>query len=248
MGGRKVLEVLKENPNIISIPLSLMGFSIECLLKALIVRDNPSFIANGILARKLRSHDLIKLAKTAKVNLSRDEEVFCTQAIRAMTIDSRYPTGLSASDEQTSMDFGGNARKWCSYNFMIKYILKLDRLEATNSYKLFLKLTILFSFKSSFMNFNKRTIKGLFDTSQKTFIVPVYQRAYSWEKEQWKALLDDLKEQMQGNNNYFFGNILMETIQEDVEYEIIDGQQRLTTLLIFIRSLLEVFKDRKIGG
>lgn len=98
------------------------------------------------------------------------------------------------------------------------------------------------------MNFNKRTVLGLFDSSQKSFIIPVYQRAYSWEKEQWKALLEDLKEQIQGSNTYFFGNILLETINEDIEYEIIDGQQRLITLTIFIRSLLSVLTERKNEG
>ncbi len=98
------------------------------------------------------------------------------------------------------------------------------------------------------MNFNKRTVKGLFDTSQKSFVIPVYQRAYSWDRDQWKALLDDLKEQINGTNNYFFGNILLETINEDVEYEIIDGQQRLTTLTIFLRSILMVLRERQKAG
>src|SRR5665647_162847 len=98
------------------------------------------------------------------------------------------------------------------------------------------------------MNFNKRTVLGLFDSSQKSFVIPVYQRAYSWDKDQWKALLDDLKEQIQGSNTYFFGNILLETITEDIEYEIIDGQQRLTTLTIFIRAILTVLKERQKEG
>lgn len=95
------------------------------------------------------------------------------------------------------------------------------------------------------MNFYNKTVLGLFDSSQKHFIIPVYQRAYSWEKEQWKAFLDDLKEQIEGENNYFYGNILLETIQKDVKYEVIDGQQRLTTLSIFIRSLLNVLQERQ---
>ena len=82
------------------------------------------------------------------------------------------------------------------------------------------------------MKFNTQTILGFFDSSQKSYIIPVYQRAYSWDRDQWKALLDDLKEQTQGGNDYFFGNVLLETIIEDKEYEIIDGQQRLTTLTI----------------
>ena len=98
------------------------------------------------------------------------------------------------------------------------------------------------------MKFNTQTILGFFDSSQKSYIIPVYQRAYSWDRDQWKALLDDLKEQTQGGNDYFFGNILLETIIEDKEYEIIDGQQRLTTLTILIRSILDVLKDKIKDG
>lgn len=94
------------------------------------------------------------------------------------------------------------------------------------------------------MDFHKKTILGLFDSSQKKFIIPVYQRAYSWENDQWKALFEDLKEQIQGSNNYFFGNILLETIIADQEYEVIDGQQRLTTLSILIRSILLELANR----
>jgi len=95
------------------------------------------------------------------------------------------------------------------------------------------------------MDFYRKTTLGLFDSSQKSFEIPVYQRAYSWEKEQWQTFLNDLLEQIEGENNYFYGNILLETVKKDVKYEIIDGQQRLTTLTIFIRSILNVLKGRE---
>ncbi|MDC9724036.1 MAG: DUF262 domain-containing HNH endonuclease family protein [Urechidicola sp.] len=95
------------------------------------------------------------------------------------------------------------------------------------------------------MDFYRKTTLGLFDSSQKSFIIPVYQRAYSWEKEQWGTFLNDLLEQIEGHNNYFFGNILLETLKKDTKYEIIDGQQRITTLTIFIRAILNVLLKRK---
>lgn len=95
------------------------------------------------------------------------------------------------------------------------------------------------------MDFYRKTTLGLFDSSQKSFIIPVYQRAYSWEKEQWNTFLKDLFEQIEGQNNYFFGNILLETLKKDTKYEIIDGQQRITTLTVFIRALLNVLLNRK---
>ncbi|TXI91864.1 MAG: DUF262 domain-containing protein [Neisseriales bacterium] len=94
------------------------------------------------------------------------------------------------------------------------------------------------------MQFRPTTVLGLFDSSQKHFIIPVYQRAYSWDKDQWNIFLNDLREQVVGDNNYFYGNLLLETIKKDIQYEIIDGQQRLTTLIIFIRALLDILKKR----
>jgi len=94
------------------------------------------------------------------------------------------------------------------------------------------------------MQFSQKTVLELFDSSQKSFVIPVYQRAYSWEEEQWETFINDLIEQINGNNNYFFGNLLLETIKKGIQYEIIDGQQRLTTLTIFMRSLFTVLKQR----
>jgi len=42
------------------------------------------------------------------------------------------------------------------------------------------------------MQFISNTILGLFDSSQKSYEIPVYQREYSWEKQNWKTFLDDL--------------------------------------------------------
>ena len=98
------------------------------------------------------------------------------------------------------------------------------------------------------MQFIPKTVLGLFDSSQKFFVIPVYQRAYSWEVAHWNTFLSDLREQVQGDNNYFYGNLLLETIRKDRQYEVIDGQQRLTTLTIFIRALLNIIASRITNG
>lgn len=94
------------------------------------------------------------------------------------------------------------------------------------------------------MQFSQKSIKGLFDSSEKTMIIPVYQRAYSWDEKERKIFLEDLIGQQVGGNVYSYGNLLLETIQKDVEYEVIDGQQRLTTLTIFVRALLNILHSR----
>ncbi len=95
------------------------------------------------------------------------------------------------------------------------------------------------------MDFIPTTIRGLFDTSIQ-FIIPVYQRAYSWQKDNWNIFLQDLMEQVNHENEYSYGNLLLETIKKDMEYDVIDGQQRLTTLVIFMRAMYNVLAERKV--
>lgn len=98
------------------------------------------------------------------------------------------------------------------------------------------------------MQFVKRTVFGFFDGTKKSFVIPIYQRAYSWTEKEWTTFLNDLIEQIQGNSNYFFGNILLETIEQDRKFEVIDGQQRLTTLTIFVRAIINVLNERVGNG
>lgn len=92
----------------------------------------------------------------------------------------------------------------------------------------------------------KEIIKKFFE-GEKQYSIPVYQRAYSWDKKQWKCFLDDLEEATKGDNHYFFGNILFEKLSSDEEFDIIDGQQRITTIVIFTRALHNVLKNRAVN-
>lgn len=91
------------------------------------------------------------------------------------------------------------------------------------------------------MDFKPSTIKGMFETSM-SFTIPIYQRAYSWTKENWSVFLRDVIDQSERSNVYSYGNLLLETIEEDSKYEIIDGQQRITTLIIFMRAMINVLR------
>ena len=82
-------------------------------------------------------------------------------------------------------------------------------------------------------------IKTIF--SEKEYRIPEYQRAYSWEAEQCQQLVDDLVASCKSNKNeqYFLGCIVIvkDSKEEMSKYTVIDGQQRLTTLLLLIKSL-----------
>lgn len=67
------------------------------------------------------------------------------------------------------------------------------------------------------------------------YVIPKYQREYSWNKKQWLALFDDLLENGEG---YFLGSIICINQNNDPlqtnRLELVDGQQRMATLSILL--------------
>lgn len=80
------------------------------------------------------------------------------------------------------------------------------------------------------------TFENLFNNHKK-LIVPSYQRAYSWEKEQAEQFLSDLKDTQ---STYYFGHFILEE-NGDIN-EIIDGQQRITTSVLFLITCQKILK------
>ncbi|MBC5797532.1 DUF262 domain-containing protein [Sphaerospermopsis sp. LEGE 00249] len=83
----------------------------------------------------------------------------------------------------------------------------------------------------------------------KQYVVPLFQRAYSWKKFQWEALWNDILELYRSDNRrpHFMGSIVTmptSTIPEGVsKYSLIDGQQRLTTIFILLCALRDKAKN-----
>lgn len=72
--------------------------------------------------------------------------------------------------------------------------------------------------------------------------IPIYQRNYAWRAEQIETLLDDIE----GNENatYYLGTLVVSKKRgEDNKYEVIDGQQRLTTLFLLFKVLKEASEE-----
>lgn len=95
------------------------------------------------------------------------------------------------------------------------------------------------------------TIKDLFSTFLTKneqicyFSIPLYQRKYSWSEKQWGELFSDLfhsfaKADM---NTDYWGNIIVYKKDSENDYELVDGQQRIITLLLLIASLGNIEKN-----
>jgi len=93
------------------------------------------------------------------------------------------------------------------------------------------------------MDAGKSTISGVFNGSR-LLEIPFYQRAYVWGEEQWERFLGDMEFVTASKRPYFLGSIILK--QESSGYTwsevsevrtVIDGQQRLTTMVIFFKAL-----------
>lgn len=98
---------------------------------------------------------------------------------------------------------------------------------------------------------DEQSINKIFG-EKKQYIIPPYQRPYSWNDEQCTELFEDLKEAFYANKDnehnegYFLGNIVIASSKEDKNrLEVIDGQQRLTTLTLLMKALLSFDNENK---
>lgn len=72
------------------------------------------------------------------------------------------------------------------------------------------------------------------------FVIPEYQRAYSWSVDNCDKLWQDILDYSESDNkeNYFFGTIIVNCQDNDTKFCLIDGQQRTTTFLLLLKALL----------
>lgn len=72
------------------------------------------------------------------------------------------------------------------------------------------------------------------------FVIPEYQRKYAWEISNCDKLWSDIIDFMDSDRKdpYFFGTVIINCSNEDSEYNLIDGQQRTTTMLLLLKALL----------
>ena len=84
----------------------------------------------------------------------------------------------------------------------------------------------------------------------KIYNVPVYQRPYSWDSENVEILLNDIYSTYiseDKNEGYYTGNLLLHDKNEKINgstivYEVIDGQQRITTISLMLLALYSIAK------
>lgn len=99
------------------------------------------------------------------------------------------------------------------------------------------------------LNVDQKTIKDLFQDKKADFLIPDYQRPYAWGETECQTLWDDIfsfaipdegRVEFDSNSEYFLGPIV--TFRNtNFKMEVIDGQQRLTTLMLLLRAFYTKF-------
>jgi len=101
------------------------------------------------------------------------------------------------------------------------------------------------------LNVDQKTIENLLSDRRADFLIPDYQRPYAWGDEQCQTLWDDIflfsfpnndKDAFDEKEEYFLGSIVTYK-NENGKSEVIDGQQRLTTLMLILRAFYDKFAN-----
>lgn len=99
------------------------------------------------------------------------------------------------------------------------------------------------------MKGSEAQLLGFLEGSNNRYVIPVYQRKYDWKINQCRQLFDDLKKLVaEGRKSHFFGSIVSQIVPggSKIEFHIIDGQQRLTTVILLLLAICNLIRNGKV--
>ena len=99
------------------------------------------------------------------------------------------------------------------------------------------------------MKGSEAKMTGFMEGADKRYVIPVYQRKYDWKLDNCRQLYDDLKKIVRDKrDSHFFGSIVSSVVPNGskIEYHIIDGQQRLTTVTLLLLAIRNLISKGKI--
>lgn len=93
-----------------------------------------------------------------------------------------------------------------------------------------------------------RIINNFIDPNKRQYVIPVYQRNYEWAEDDCKKLFEDIVNAYRRDKPHFCGSIVYAPLNMGLNiqsYVIIDGQQRLTTIYLLLKALLDTAEKDK---
>ncbi len=95
--------------------------------------------------------------------------------------------------------------------------------------------------KNNLLQTSTPTLNGIFTNGRK-YKVPIFQRDYSWQEENWDELWEDIVALKRHGHPHYMGAVVLQSLGQDT-YSIIDGQQRLATLSILALAVIQRLQD-----
>ena len=97
------------------------------------------------------------------------------------------------------------------------------------------------AFKKVYLDPQNKTFAEVMSNG-KSYAVPAFQRDYSWEEEQLEELWQDIQRMRERETQHFMGYLVLQSA-DDKSFQIIDGQQRITTIALIIIAVLARFNE-----
>lgn len=88
---------------------------------------------------------------------------------------------------------------------------------------------------------NQQSLKQFF--TSKIFKIPKYQRSYAWDRHNVWELFEDIQEAINANSHHYIGTVVLAKTIDGNTFNIVDGQQRVTTIILFISVLIKKLDD-----
>ena len=88
---------------------------------------------------------------------------------------------------------------------------------------------------------NQQSLNQFF--TRKILNVPQYQRSYAWEKHNVRELYEDIQEAYETDSTHYIGTVVLARTDSKDIFNIVDGQQRITTIIMFINAIIESLTD-----
>lgn len=94
------------------------------------------------------------------------------------------------------------------------------------------------------LNASQESVLKIFSSAEEVYVIPPYQRTYSWGYNDYKQLYDDVTSAFLNNQDYFLGNMVLARGKDSQDRpEVVDGQQRLITLWLIIKVLSLLYPE-----
>ena len=93
-----------------------------------------------------------------------------------------------------------------------------------------------------------RIINDFIEPNKRQYAIPVYQRNYEWSREQCVKLFEDIVEAYRRDKLHFCGSVVYALLKQEhniLYYVIVDGQQRLTTIYLLLKALIDCAATEK---